>query len=138
MEKTLIILKPSIPESEKQISITKEDFQKKFFEIIESKWFKIEKLKKIVMDEDTAREHYAEKKDHPLFNCVIEYITSDVSIILSISWEEAISKVRNIALSMREEYIWKSKLYNLIHSSDSKHESNREHQIHFWLNKEQC
>jgi len=37
MEKTLIILKPSIPESEKQISITKEDFQKKFFEIIKSK-----------------------------------------------------------------------------------------------------
>ena len=138
MEKTLIILKPSIPESEKQISITKSEFQKKFFEIIESKWFKIEKLKKIIMDDDTAREHYAEKKDHPLFNSVIKYITSDVSIILSISWDKAIAEVRKIALSMREEYIWNSKLYNLIHSSDSKHESEREHNIHFWLNKKHC
>jgi hypothetical protein len=37
MEKTLIILKPSITESEKQISITKEEFQKQFFDIIEDK-----------------------------------------------------------------------------------------------------
>jgi nucleoside diphosphate kinase len=32
---------------------------------------------------------------------------------------------------MRKKYIWNSKLYNLIHSSDSKHESDREHIIHF-------
>jgi nucleoside diphosphate kinase len=39
---------------------------------------------------------------------------------------------------MRKQYIWDSKLYNLIHSSDSKHESEREHRIHFWLKKEHC
>jgi nucleoside diphosphate kinase len=36
---------------------------------------------------------------------------------------------------MRKKYIWDSKLYNLIHSSDSEYESNREHNIHFPLEK---
>jgi len=139
MEKTLIILKPSIPESEnnKDIKITKEKFQKIFLRIIKSNWFKIEKQKKETIDKEIAIKHYEEKKEHPLFNDVIEYISSDVSIILSISWENAIKRIRTIALKMREKYIWKSKLYNLIHSSDSKHESDREHMIHFPIKKEQ-
>jgi len=133
MEKTLIILKPSIPESEinENIKITKEHFQKVFFRILSMKWFKIIEKKELIIDKNTALNHYIEKKEHPLFNSVIEYITSGTSIILSISWENAIYEVRKIALNMREKYIWKSKLYNLIHSSDSKHESDREHNIHF-------
>jgi nucleoside diphosphate kinase len=95
-------------------------------------WFKIENRKEEIIDEETAKNHYAEKKEHPLFNDVVKYISSDVSIILSISWNNAILEVRNIALKMRKKYIWESKLYNLIHSSDSLHESNREHDIHFW------
>ena len=133
MEKTLIILKPSIPKSElnENIKVTKEEFQKIFFRILSIKWFKIIERKKTIIDEKTAKEHYADKKNHPLFNSVIKYISSDVSIILSISWEHAIENVRKIALSMRKKYIWTSKLYNLIHSSDSEYESNREHKIHF-------
>ncbi len=139
MEKTLIILKPSIPESEKNsISISKEKFQKIFLRIIKIKWFIIDDKKEGVINKNTAIEHYAEKKEHPLFNDVIKYITSDISIILSISWNEAIKDVRSIALKMRKKYIWQSKLYNLIHSSDSKHESDREHNIHFWVNKKHC
>lgn len=134
MEKTLIILKPSIPESQnnENIKITKENFQKIFFRIIRMNWFKIENRKEEIIDEETAKNHYAEKKEHPLFNDVVKYISSDVSIILSISWNNTILEVRNIALKMRKKYIWESKLYNLIHSSDSLHESNREHDIHFW------
>lgn len=134
MEKTLIILKPSIPESQnnENIKITKENFQKIFFRIIRMNWFKIENRKEEIIDEQTAKNHYAEKKEHPLFNDVVKYISSDVSIILSISWNNAILEVRNIALKMRKKYIWESKLYNLIHSSDSLHESDREHDIHFW------
>lgn len=134
MEKTLIILKPSIPESKnnENIKTTKENFQKIFFRIIRMNWFKIENRKEEIIDEETAKNHYAEKKEHPLFNDVVKYISSDVSIILSISWNNAILEVRNIALKMRKKYIWESKLYNLIHSSDSLHESNREHDIHFW------
>ncbi len=137
MEKTLIILKPSIPESENHtnIQITKEKFQQIFFRIIRCSWFKIDERKEKIIDKETAENHYAEKKEHPLFNDVIKYISSDTSIILSISWEEAISQIRNIALKMRKKYIWDSKLYNLIHSSDSEYESNREHNIHFPLEK---
>ena len=140
MEKTLIILKPTIPESEENIhiKITKDKFQKIFFRIIKSNWFKIEKRKDEIINKETAIKHYEEKKEHPLFNDVIKYISSDISIILSISWENAIKQVRNIALKMRKKYIWNSKLYNLIHSSDSKHESDREHLIHFPSKKEHC
>lgn len=140
MEKTLIILKPSIPKSEKNenIKISKEKFQKIFLRIIRINWFDIEELKKGIISIKTAKEHYAEKKEHPLFNNVIKYISSDVSTILSISWEDAIKKIRSISLKMRKKYIWDSKLYNLIHSSDSKHESDREHNIHFWSKKEHC
>jgi len=139
MEKTLIILKPSIPKSKniKNIKITKEKFQKIFFKIIKCNWFEIEEKKEKTIDKETAIKHYEEKKEHPLFNDVIEYISSDVSIILSISWENAIQRIRTIALKMRKKYIWDSKLYNLIHSSDSKHESDREHMIHFPIKKEQ-
>lgn len=133
MEKTLIILKPSIPKSKnnENIKISKENFQKIFFRIIRMNWLKIENKKEEIIDDQTAKNHYAEKKEHPIFNDVVKYISSDISIILSISWNDAILKVRDIALKMRKKYIWESKLYNLIHSSDSLHESNREHNIHF-------
>ncbi|MCD5385239.1 nucleoside-diphosphate kinase [Candidatus Gracilibacteria bacterium] len=132
MEKTLIILKPEIPESEKNnITVSKEKFKKIFLRIIKANGYKIENIKETIIDKETAQLHYAEKKEHPLFNDVVEYISSDISTILSISGENSIKNIRCIALKMREKYIGKSKLYNLIHSSDSKHESDREHQIHF-------
>lgn len=134
MEKTVVIIKPSIPESEycTETIISRDKFSKIFKRIIRMKWFVIIDKKEWLISEEIAKKHYEEKKDHPLFNDVVKYISSDISLILSIEWEEAILKIRKIALNMREKYIWnRSKLYNLIHSSDSLHESNREHQIHF-------
>ncbi len=134
MERTLVILKPSIPDKEfwRNIIISKEYFKKIFERIIRMRGFKIEKRKIENIDIETARKHYEEKKEHPLFNSVIEYITWDICEILSISWENSISEVRMISLKMRDKYIWnQSKLYNMIHASDSKHESEREHMIHF-------
>lgn len=134
MEKTLVIIKPSIPDEEfwENIVISREYFKKIFERILRMKWFKIEKRKVENMSTKTAEEHYAEKKEHPLFNSVILYITSGISEILSISWENAISEIRKIALKMRDKYIWNnSKLYNMIHASDSVYESEREHKIHF-------
>lgn len=134
MERTLVILKPSIPDKEfwKNIIISREYFKKIFERIIRMKWFKIEKRKEEKFDIETAKKHYEDKKEHPLFNSVIEYITWDVCEILSISWENSISEIRKVTLKMRAKYIWNnSKLYNMIHASDSKYESEREHDIHF-------
>lgn len=134
MERTLVILKPSIPDKEfwENIVISREYFKKIFERIVRMKWFKIEKRKEENLDFETAQKHYEEKKEHPLFNSVIEYITWDVCEILSISWENSISEIRKIALKMRDKYIWNnSKLYNMIHASDSVYESEREHKIHF-------
>ncbi|MDD3793248.1 MAG: nucleoside-diphosphate kinase [Candidatus Gracilibacteria bacterium] len=134
MEKTLVIIKPSIPDEEfgENIVISREYFKKIFERILRMKGFKIEKRKVENMSTKTAEEHYAEKKEHPLFNSVILYITSGISEILSISGENAISEIRKIALKMRDKYIGNnSKLYNMIHASDSVYESEREHKIHF-------
>jgi len=134
MEKTLVIIKPSIPDGEfwEKTIISRDYFRKIFERLIRMKWFKIEGKKQEKLSNETASKHYEEKKQHPLFPLVIEYITSEVVDILSISWENSISEVRKIALNMREKYIWNnSKLYNMIHASDSTQESNREHDIHF-------
>ena len=134
MERTLVILKPSIPDTEfwENIVISRDYFKKIFERVIRMKWFKIDLRKQETLDLETAKNHYYEKREHPLFNSVIEYITWDVCEILSISWENSISEIRKISLKMRDKYIWnKSKLYNMIHASDSIHESKREHKIHF-------
>lgn len=134
MERTLVILKPSIPDEEfwENTIISREYFKKIFERVIRMKWFKIEKRKKEKLDIETASNHYFEKKEHPLFNSAVEYISSDVCEILSISWTNSISQIRELSLKMRDKYIWnKSKLYNMIHASDSIHESKREHEIHF-------
>lgn len=134
MERTLVILKPAIPDKEfwEKIVISREYFKKIFERVIRMKWFKIDLRKIEVLDLETAKNHYYEKREHPLFNSVIKYITSDVCEILSISWKNSISEIREISLKMRDKYIWNnSKLYNMIHASDSMHESKREHKIHF-------
>lgn len=134
MERTLVILKPSIPDKEfwENIVISKEYFKKIFERAIRMKWFKVDLRKVEVINLETAENHYYEKREHPLFKAVIEYITWDVSEILSISWDKSISEIRKISLRMREKYIWNnSKLYNMIHASDSIEESEREHKIHF-------
>ncbi len=134
MEKTLVIIKPSIPDVEfwKKTVISREYFKKIFDRALRMKWFTIEEKKQVLLDKEVAETHYEEKRLHPLFPLVIDYITSEVVDILSISWENSIVEVRKLALSMREKYIWNnSKLYNMIHASDSVEESKREHEIHF-------
>lgn len=134
MERTLVILKPSIPDEEfwDNVVISRDYFKKIFERIIRMKWFKVIEKKEEEISIETAKDHYDEKKEHPLFNSVIVYITSGVSEILSISWDNSIFEVRKISISMRDKYIWnRSKLYNMIHASDSIHESEREHKIHF-------
>lgn len=133
-EKALVILKPSIPDEEfwKNVVISREYFKKIFLRVIRMKWFTISKQKTQKISQEDAILHYYEKREHPLFNNVIEYITSEVTDILSISWENSIKEVRELALAMRAKYIWNnSKLYNMIHASDSEYESEREHEIHF-------
>lgn len=134
MEKTVVILKPSIPDEEfsKRTVISRDKFKKIFERIIQMKWYKTISRKTWVIDTQTAENHYSDKREHPLFPEVIRYITSDISDILSIEWENSINDIRSIALRMREKYIWNwSKLYNMIHASDSEYESKKEHQIHF-------
>jgi len=138
IEKTIVILKPDIPEEEfwEKPKIEREKFKKIFERIIRDKYNVLSRKKWI--DKQIAYIHYEEKKEHPLFNDVINYISSEVSEVLLISWENCIKDIRKIALRMREKYIWNnSKLYNMIHASDSKHESDREYDIHFWNQKKQ-
>ena len=84
MERTIVILKPSIPDEEfsNNTIITREYFKKIFERIIRMKWFKIIERKEEKISLETAKNHYSEKIEHPLFNSVIKYIISDISEIL--------------------------------------------------------
>lgn len=138
IEKTIVIIKPDIPLSQfwNKKPIKQEKFRKIFERIIRDKY----KIEHIInwLNEDIAKKHYEEKSNHPLYKKAVEYISDKTSVILSISWENAILEIRKIALKMREKYIGNnSKLYNLIHASDSIHESNREHLLHLGDKKKQ-
>ena len=138
IQQTVVMYKPDIPSEEfkNEKKITREKFKKIFERAIRDK-HKIEK-RKIWLDKITASKHYIDKKDHPLFDDVISYISSNVTEILLISWENSIKEVRSLALKMRSKYIWNnSKLYNMIHASDSLEESKRECELHFWIEKKQ-
>lgn len=65
MERTLVILKPSIPDTEfwENIVISRDYFKKIFERVIRMKWFKIDLRKQETLDLETAKNHYYEKEN---------------------------------------------------------------------------
>ena len=126
MEKTLVILKPDAVK------------RKLIGEIItrfENKDLSIPHMKVATMSREQAVEHYGHVSDLPIFNDMIDYMTSGICIFMIIEGYNSISVVRNLIGStncfqalpgtIRGDF-GLHKFQNLIHGSDSVESSNIE------------
>src|ERR671910_763563 len=107
---------------------------------IEAKGLDIETLQLMDVSHDLAEEHYAEHREKPFFEELVEFITSTPVVAMRIRGEGAIKTVRNLmgatnpadaapgtirgdlALSMPD---------NLVHGSDSPKSATRELRLFF-------
>jgi nucleoside-diphosphate kinase len=102
---------------------------------LESKGLDIRAMKLMDVSRELAEEHYAEHRDKPFFEELVEFITSTPVVAMTVEGEGAIQTVRNLmgatdpakaapgtirgdlALSMPD---------NLVHGSDSPESAERE------------
>ena len=63
---------------------------------VESKGFKITKIKMMKISKDLAEEHYGEHKDKPFFDDLVSFITSGLVVAMQVEGEDAVLQIRNI------------------------------------------
>ena len=106
----------------------------------ERKGLTLEKIRKLEIDEDLAREHYAEHVEKPFFPDLLDFITSGPVVAMEWSGEAAVSVCRDLmgatdpkAASpgtIRGDYGLEV-TQNLVHGSDSTGSAERELGIFF-------
>ncbi|MQF85624.1 MAG: nucleoside-diphosphate kinase [SAR202 cluster bacterium] len=87
METTLILIKPDGV----QRSLSGEILSR-----LEKSGLKISGLKLLHVDENLAKQHYAEHEGKPFFNDLVEYICSSPIIALALSGPNAVQKSRSL------------------------------------------
>lgn len=107
---------------------------------IERKGYRIEQIKSLTMDKDTAETHYAEHRGEPFYENLIGYITEGPLVVAIVSGENSIENLRKImgatdplnatAGSIRGAYAT-SVTRNLVHGSDSPESAAREIALFF-------
>ncbi len=107
---------------------------------IERKGYRIEQIKSLTMDKDTAETHYAEHRGEPFYENLIGYITEGPLVVAIVSGENSIENLRKImgstdplnatAGSIRGAYAT-SVTRNLVHGSDSSESAAREIALFF-------
>jgi len=107
---------------------------------IERKGLKIVALKMIQVTQERAQEHYAEHREKPFFNSLIDYITSGPVVAMVVEGKEAVSVVRNLVGKTNpieaEPGTIRGDLAmdigrNVVHASDSLNSAEREISIFF-------
>lgn len=119
IEKTFAIIKPDA---------VKRDISGFIIAIIELNGFKILNLLKKKLNKEEAEKFYAIHKDKPFFNDLINYITSDYSILLELEKEDAVNSWRELMgatdpqkakVGTIRKMVGKSIDENSVHGSDS-------------------
>src|SRR3954451_15946506 len=87
MERTLILVKPDAFAR----GLTGEIIAR-----FENKGLKIEALKYMVLDEETAKQHYAEHEGKPFFGELVEFITSGPLVAMVLEGDDAIKAARQV------------------------------------------
>ena len=133
MEKTLVLLKPEIVAG---------GLMGKLISIYEEKGLNIEEMKLILPTRELLEEHYAEHKEKPFFEELVEYMSSGKVCAREVSGEKAVETVRKLngktdpleadAGSIRGRFAV-SKSINAVHSSDSPESAERE--LDLWFRK---
>jgi nucleoside-diphosphate kinase len=131
MERTLILVKPDAFGR----GLTGEIIAR-----FENKGLKIVALKHMVLDEDTAQQHYAEHEDKPFFGELVEFITSGPLVAMVLEGDDAIQAARQVigatnpleatTGSIRGDYAI-SVGQNMVHGSDSPESGQREAGLFF-------
>lgn len=130
-EQTLVIIKPDAIER---------NLVGKIITKYENKNLKIKELKILKASNDLLEKHYFEHKDKSFYKDLINYMQSNLCIVMILEGISSIESVRNIngatdplkALtgSIRGDYAF-SKTKNLVHASDSIESAKREISIWF-------
>lgn len=132
MEKTLVLIKPDAYER---------GLSNIIIDMYKDKGLNIVETKVLTASTELATQHYAEHKDKPYFDELIEYITRSPLMAIVIEGDNAIERVRALNGSANpsnanEGTIRKlyglSKTENSVHASDSLKSSNRELKLWFY------
>ncbi len=106
----------------------------------EDKGMNLEKIRKLTIDEELARRHYAEHVDRPFFSELLEFIISGPVIAMEWSGESAISICRNLMGATDPKEAAPGTIRgdygivvtnNLVHGSDGPESAARELEIFF-------
>ena len=107
---------------------------------MERKGLRISELQMRVLDEQTAREHYAEHTDKPFFGELVTFITGGPLIAMAVEGPDAIRAVRTLMGatnpidaapgSIRGDYATVV-TENIVHGSDSPASAERELKLFF-------
>lgn len=119
MEKTFVILKPDAV-TRKLVGEIISRFEKRDMNLIH--------IKTSIIGKSEAEAHYAHVSDLPIYNDMIEYITSGPVVMMVLEGERVIQMVRNmmgktstlesVPGTIRGDYGY-HRFQNLIHASDS-------------------
>jgi nucleoside-diphosphate kinase len=106
----------------------------------ERKGLQLAALKMMMLDDDTAREHYGEHEGKPFFDALVTFITSGPIVAMILEGPNAIDAARQLIGStdgvraapgsMRGDYALEVRR-NLVHGSDSPESAAREIAIFF-------
>ena len=126
MELTLCIIKPDA---------VKKSFVNEINKIIEDNKLIVLKSKKIKISKDIAEIFYSEHKEKPFFSDLIDFMTSDYSVVQILQGENAIANYRKLMGAtnpdeategtLREKFA-ESLSKNAVHGSDSLESAQRE------------
>jgi nucleoside-diphosphate kinase len=106
----------------------------------ERKSLKLEKIRKLEIDEELARHHYEEHVDKPFFPELLEFITSGPVVAMEWSGESAISVCRSVMGATDPKQAAPGTIrgdlglmvtHNLVHGSDGPESAERELGIFF-------
>ena len=68
----------------------------KIINILESEGYQINKLKKMIIDEEKAKLHYEEHREKPFFSDLIQFITSGPVVVMELEGNDVITKIREL------------------------------------------
>ena len=126
MEQTLCIIKPDA---------VKNSFVNKINSVIEDNKLIILKSKKIKISKEIAENFYFEHKEKPFFSELVDFMTSDYSVVQILQGENAVANYRKLMGAtnpdeategtLREKFA-ESLSKNAVHGSDSLESAQRE------------
>jgi nucleoside-diphosphate kinase len=107
---------------------------------IERKGLRIEAMRRMRIDRDLAERHYAEHRERPFYDELVDFITSSEVVVARVAGEQAISVVRTLMGptdpaaappgTIRGDF-GTVITHNLVHGSDSPESAKRELDLFF-------